>query len=114
MIRQFGCVAQGQMSHMRSLSCGKPSDHLPRDFAVQVDGLMQLLLLDVLALSVRHVNRARTDQQRFAPLRQCGNVGGEGGDHSGQAVDGSKAQEGKFQREGDLNLMAGSGNDLLS
>jgi len=42
---------------------------LLRDRTIQVNRFMQLPLLDVLTFGMRDVNRSRTDQQRFAPIR---------------------------------------------
>ena len=58
---------------------------------IEIDRLVQLPFLDVLALGVRYVNRARPDQQRLAPVRQLGNIGCECCDHGGQSVDRAQA-----------------------
>src|SRR4029077_19353416 len=44
------------------------------DFFLLVDADPQLLDIDVLIRSVSHVNRARPEQQRLAPVRQQWNV----------------------------------------
>ena len=52
-----------------------------RDVRVEIDRVQQLLLLDVFAVGVGDMNRARTDEQRPSPTGECGNVGGESRDH---------------------------------
>jgi hypothetical protein len=51
------------------------------NLAIQIDRIVQLTFLDELALRMRDVNRSRTDQQSFAPLRQLRNIGCKLRDH---------------------------------
>src|SRR5579872_2561673 len=85
---------------------------LLRYLAVQINCFMELPLFDVLALSVRDVNRSWTDQQRFAPVGELRNVGGECGDHGVESVDGLQAQEGKLEGKCDLDLISGGRKNL--
>src|SRR6478736_5681382 len=55
----------GRNSYTRSLYSG---GKLLRDPAIQINRLVQLLLLDVLAFGMRDVNRPWTDQQGLSPF----------------------------------------------
>src|SRR5579862_5340226 len=72
---------------------------LPRNRAIQVHGVAQLLLLHMFAISVGDVDRSWPDQQRLAPVAESGDVGGEGGDHRGKAVERAQSNEGNLQHE---------------
>src|SRR3984957_20763302 len=76
------------------------------DSAIQINRLRQLPLLDVLAVGVRHMNRSRTEQQRFAPVGELWDVGSKRRDHRGQTVHCAQAKERKLQRERDLHRIA--------
>ena len=47
-------------------------EQLPCDLGIEIDRVQQLLLFDVLAFGVRHVNRARTDQHGLPQLVSAG------------------------------------------
>src|ERR1700720_368111 len=61
-----------------SLPVTDSAHEFPRGLAIQINRVAQLLFLDVLTISMRDVNRSRTDQQRLAPVSKKGNVSGEG------------------------------------
>src|SRR3954465_12676819 len=67
---------------------------------------MQLPLRQVLTLGVCYVNGAWSDQQRFAPVRELGDICCKGGNHCWQAVHLAKTQEAKFERKGNFNLIS--------
>src|SRR5271157_1638737 len=76
-----GCGGSAGDSSPGQFAVSALGQQMARDLDVQINGVEQLLLLDVFALSVRHMNRSRTDQQRSSPVGESGNVGGEGGNH---------------------------------
>src|SRR5258707_15268781 len=79
---------------------------LLRDLRVQINCVRKLLLLDVLTLSMRDVNRSWPDQQRLTPVAEKGNIGSECGSHRRQAVNRAQAQERNVQRKVCLLLVA--------
>src|SRR3984893_16097646 len=101
-------IIYGQKSTGLFLQTGE----LLRNRAVQIDRVCELLLLDVLAFGVRDVNRSRTNQHRLSPVREEGNIRGEGGNHRGQTIDSAQAQKGNLQRKRDVHLIAGSRENL--
>ena len=85
-----------------------------RDLAVQIDRLRQLLLLDVLAVGMRHMNRSRTDQQRLAPVGELRDIGCESRNHGRQAIDRAQAQKRQLQRESNFDISSRGLHNLLS
>src|SRR5437764_15483752 len=69
---------------------------LLRHFVVDLGGFQQLLLFDELAGRVRHVDGARPEENRFAPVRQCGNVSSVGGDKRWKIIERAQLSEGNI------------------
>lgn len=55
----------------RAAGSQKRFSHQPlRDQAIQINRLRKLLLLDILAIRMRHVNRSRPNQHRLPPISE--------------------------------------------
>ena len=85
-----------------------------RDTRVQINGVEQLPLLDVLAFGVGDMDGAGTDEQRLAPIRQRGNVGGEGGNHGLDSGHGGQLHVGDLKFEFGFGFAGNRIRDLLA
>src|SRR5260370_20879795 len=101
-------------SQDESRSFSHSARELLRDLAVQINCVRKLLLLDVLTLSMRDLNRSWPDQQRLTPVAEKGNIGSECSSHRRQAVNRAQAKERNFQRKVCLHLMARSRHNLAA
>ena len=79
------------------MEANKSSHQLLRHLRIQIDGLALLLLRQALTRCVGHVDRAWTQQQRFSPVCQRGNIGREGGNHGRQSFDSLEPAEKEFR-----------------
>jgi len=78
------------------------------DFDVEVYSFQELFLGELFKWRMGYVDGAGTEQERLAPVTELGNVGGEFGDHGGEALDGAKADERNLEGEVDFGE-AGAG-----
>src|ERR1035438_6012900 len=91
--------APEQVETRRSFLSCTDAEQVARNVGVEIDRIAQLFLLDVLAVGVGNVNRARTDQHRLAPACERGNIGSESGDHGFDARHGTEFHERNLQDE---------------
>ena len=87
---------------------------LASDRAIQIHGFMQLLLGNVFALSVRHMDRSWAQQHRSAPVAERRNVRGEFRHHALNAFHGAQLHERNFQHELCFSQIPDRLQDLLS
>ena len=81
---------------------------MPRYHLIRFNRRHQFALCNALLIGVRDVNRSGPEQQRFSPVAELRNVGGELGDHGRQALDGAHADEGNFEGEVDVGQALGA------
>src|SRR5216684_7560723 len=99
---------------MRSRSRPKLGTQPLRHRTIDLDRFQQLLLLHVLSLRVRHLNRAWSEQQRLAPIRYRRDIGRESCDHRWQTVQRPQPEERSLACEANLGQLADGRRNLAA
>src|SRR5262249_41353418 len=89
--------------------------HKPaRNGAVDVYCVLQIFLAHELALGMGYMNRPGADEQRLSPVSERRDIGSEGSDHGGEAIESFEFHEGDIEHEVGFSEIGDGGNDVLA